>query len=795
MTKNDRAVCIHGHFYQPPRESPWREEIEAQDSAGPFHDWNERIADECYAPCAGARLLDERGQVRRVMNLYARMSFNVGPTLLSWMETADPATYRAILAADRASRERFSGHGSAIAQAYGHAILPLATRRDKETQVRWGIRDFEHRFQRRPEALWLPETAVDTETLEVLAGEGMRYVLLAPHQVRRVRPLQGAWTDVTAGTIDTTQPYLVHLPSGGSIAVFVYDGSIAHGVSFGDLLENGDRFLARLEAAAPRDEGLVHVATDGETYGHHHRFGEMALAYVLEKLETHAEARLTNYGEWLEMHPPAHEAEIAPNTSWSCAHGVERWRADCGCTTYSRPGWTQAWRAPLRRAVDELAERLDNAYATRARPLFRDPWAARDAYVDALLNPGDVHRFLDAQAARPLDAGERTTALELLEMQRHRLLTLTSCGWYFADLAGIEAVQVLRYAARAIELAHGLGERDVEEPFLERLAEARSNDPAAGDGRRIYERLVRSAAVDASRAAREHALAALFDRDERHAVTARTALASSSSGIATADLERVERRTAAARLVAGRVRVQFRRTHRTADMTYAGLRSATTSPLVGARPAVPADRAAELAHLFDETGPSGAARQITATFPPPIRLGDSLSPRALADLEADVAALALESVADGESALALLADPRIERSGGMRGLALFSLHRRLERLAQRSNDIDALEALLEAAMAASLPVNGAVLAHEVGRMGARELGASDALDREVMERLERAVALARRLAADVNLWRAQEACLHALRKLGTARGEMAGSLARLAHALAVQPTEPGFVES
>ncbi len=767
MTRVDRAVCIHGHFYQPPRENPWREAVPPQDSASPFHDWNEKIADECYAPCARARLLDGQGRVRRVMNAYARMSFNVGPTLLSWMETADPGTYRAILDADRESQARFSGHGAAIAQAYGHAILPLASRRDKETQVRWGIRDFEHRFRRRPEALWMPETAVDVETLEVLAAEGMRYAILAPHQIRRVRPLQSAtWQTVDTGPFDTTMPYLVRLPSGASIAVFAYDGVIAHGVSFGDLLENGDRLLDRLLSALPSDGGLVHLATDGETYGHHHRFGEMALAYVLERLEERSDVRLTNYGEWLDAHPPTHEAEIAPNTSWSCPHGIERWRSACGCMTYSRPGWNQAWRAPLRRAMDELSDRLDATYSSRAGSLLRDPWKARDAYVDVVLDSAAVGPFLDAQAARPLGQDERVRVLRLLEMQRHRLLAATSCGWYFADLAGIETLQVMRYAARAIELAEGLGERGVEAAFVNRIAEAKSNEPALGDGRAIYERLVRRAMVDPLRAVREHAVAALFDRP-----------VIASPGIAVADLEKMERRTAESHLVAGRARVMVRRTRETADVAYAGIRGGTDVPHVGAAtlgvPDGERDIGRDVISQFDAEGANAATREIAAAFAAPVRLEEILSPRDLADLESDAAAHALDSIENGGALLAVPGDPRIAHSGALRGLALFALHHRLAVLARSMDSLVAMETLLEQAKAASLPVSGALLAHTLGLTIARELAEDDSkgLTPASTDLLVRAVARARTLAPDVNLWRAQEAYVELVLGLREARIE------------------------
>jgi alpha-amylase/alpha-mannosidase (GH57 family) len=731
------------------------------------------------------------------MNAYARMSFNVGPTLLSWMQEADPTTYQAILDADRESQSRFSGHGAGIAQAYGHAILPLATRRDKVTQVRWGIRDFELRFGRRPEALWLPETAVDVETLEVLAAEAMRYVLLAPHQVLRVRPIRSAgWQAVDAGTLDTTIPYLVRLPSGASITAFPYDGSIAHDVSFGDLLTSGDRFLARLLSALPRDGGLIHVATDGETYGHHHRFGEMALAYMLERLEARDDVRITHHAEWLDEHPPRHEAEIAPNTSWSCAHGVERWRSDCGCTTYSRAGWNQAWRAPLRRAVDELSARLDAVYESRATGLLRDPWAARDAYVDVVLDPATADEFLDAQAARPLDRGEQVATLCLLEMQRHRLLAATSCGWYFADLAGLEVVQVLRYAARAIDLAEDLGERDVEDTLLTRLAEAESNDPASGDGRQIYERLVRTAAVDPLRAVKEHVVSRLFDQVGARAPSARP----SAPGIVVADLEQTERRTAESHVVVGRARARIRRTRETVDVVYAGIRSGSGAPHVGAA-ATGAPRTSEVAgdvgrsivSSFDGEGADAAARRIAEVFPAPVRLEDVLSPRDLADLESAAAAAALQSVEDQGATLAVLGDPRIAHSGALRGLALFALHRRLARLAVTLEDLDAMEALLEQARAASLPVSGATLAHELGRTIARAIAGWDprGLRGASIELAARAATRARALTPEVNLWRTQESYLQLAERVREAETELPNAvleaLGRLGDALGVRP--------
>ncbi len=490
-----RYVCIHGHFYQPPRENPWLEMVERQPSASPFHDWNERITVECYRPNATARILDEQNRIRRIVDNYARMSFNVGPSLLGWLERHAADVYAAMLEADETSRRRFSGHGSALAQAYNHLIMPLADDRDRRTQVRWGIRDFESRFGRGPEGMWLPETAVDLASLEALAAEGIRFTILAPHQARRVRPLAGGpWRTVDERGLDTGRAYLQRLPSGRSIALFFYHGALARGVAFEGLLESGSAFADRLLELSRHGEGeeasLAHLATDGETYGHHHRFGEMALAAALARVEAAADVRLTNYGEFLELHPPTMEVEIAEDTSWSCVHGIERWRSDCGCHSGGEPNWSQAWRVPLRQALDGLRDGLRPAFEAAARELLEDPWEARDAYVDVVLDRSDesVAAFVERHGAGRSSEDERVRILRLMELQRHLQLMYTSCGWFFNDVAGIETLQVLGYAARALELADGaLGNVEkVRERFLEVLGRARSNRPEAGSAADLW---------------------------------------------------------------------------------------------------------------------------------------------------------------------------------------------------------------------------------------------------------------------------------------------------------------------
>ncbi len=513
----DRYICVHGHFYQPPRENPWLEAIEVQDSAYPFHDWNERITAECYGPNAASRILDGDGRITRIVNNYSRISFNFGPTLLAWLASERPEIYRAVLAADTESRERFSGHGSALAQAYNHMILPLASARDRATQVAWGLRDFEHRFSRPAEGMWLPETAVDLDTLEVLADQGVAFTVLAPHQVARVRPLDGGvWTDVSGGRVDPTRPYLVRLPSGSTIVAFFYDGPISRAVAFEGLLNRGEALAERLVGAFSDERTwpqLVHIATDGETYGHHHRHGDMALAYALHTIEARRGVRLTNYGEYLEHHPPTHEVEIIEDTSWSCAHGIERWRADCGCSSGMNMGWSQAWRGPLRDALDWLRDAVAAPFEERGAELLKDPWAARDAYVEVVLDrsPETLGRFLAAQAAAPLDDAETVRVLKLLELQRHAMLMYTSCGWFFDDLSGIETVQVIQYAGRVVQLAREVLGAELEEPFLERLAEARSNLEEQGNGRDIFERTVKPATVDLAKVGAHYALSSLFE--------------------------------------------------------------------------------------------------------------------------------------------------------------------------------------------------------------------------------------------------------------------------------------------
>ena len=518
----ERYVCIHGHFYQPPRENPWLEAIELQDSAYPYHDWNERITAECYLPNATSRILDGEGRITRIQNNYSRISFNFGPTLLAWMGEKTPEVYQEILAADRESRNYFSGHGSALAQVYNHMILPLAHPRDKFTQILWGLRDFEHRFGRAPEGMWLSETAVDLETLDILARLGIRFTILSPYQAHQVRRFRGRnWIDVSGGRIDPSRSYALRLPSGRRMNLFFYDGPISQAVAFEKLLANGEHFAGRLMSAFSDSRTwpqLAHIATDGETYGHHHRFGEMALSYALQHIEANEGTRLTNYGEFLEKHPPNHEIRIFENSSWSCVHGIERWRGNCGCNSGMNPGWNQEWRAPLREALDWLRDAMARSYEEKGRQWLKDPWAARNNYIRVILDrsPENVDKFFQDHAASPLSEADRITALKLLELQRHAMLMYTSCGWFFDELSGIETVQVIQYAGRAIQLSEDLFGDSLETQFLERLEKAKSNIPDHRDGRHIYEKFVKPAVVNLEKVGAHYAIRSLFEPYAEH---------------------------------------------------------------------------------------------------------------------------------------------------------------------------------------------------------------------------------------------------------------------------------------
>lgn len=516
--KNNIFLTIHGHFYQPPRENPWLEAIELQDSALPFHDWNERINKECYNPNSVSKIVDSRNRILDVVNNYEHMSYNFGPTLLSWMEQFAPLTYERIIKADIESIPEHNGHGNAIAQVYNHIIMPLANEQDKQTQVKWGIRDFEYRFGRKPEGIWLAETAVDDDTLRVLVENGIKFTILSPYQAEKFRKKgDKEWTDVSWGNIDPARSYKYNIKSapGKSIDLFFYDGAISRSVAFDELLKDGNKFIKRLKEGVSecRDyPQLINIATDGESYGHHTKFGDMALAYVLKIKAKDEGFTITNYAEYLEKYKSDCEVEIKQASSWSCFHGVGRWKEDCGCSTGGHPGWNQKWRKPLRNALDYLRDEFAQIFEQEGAKYFDNVWEVRNKYIEVILdrNEMNVKKFQQENFKPELSDEDKVKAMELLEIQRQSLLMYTSCGWFFSEISGIETVQIMKYAARAMQLASRFTNKNLEEYFLNILAEAKSNIPEHGTGKDIFERFVKPSIVTTKQIASLWALSSLY---------------------------------------------------------------------------------------------------------------------------------------------------------------------------------------------------------------------------------------------------------------------------------------------
>ncbi len=517
-SNNDIFLTIHGHFYQPPRENPWLEAIELQDSALPFHDWNERINKECYNPNSVSKIVDSRNRILDVVNNYEYMSYNFGPTLLSWLEHFAPLTYERIIKADIESIPQHNGHGNAIAQVYNHMIMPLANEHDKQTQIKWGIRDFEYRFGRKPEGMWLAETAVDDATLRILEENGIKFTILSPYQADKFKKKGDKdWTDVSWGNIDPARSYRYNIKSapGKFIDLFFYDGAISRSVAFDELLKDGNKFSKRLKEGVSdcRDyPQLVNIATDGESYGHHTKFGDMALAYVLKIKAKDEGFTITNYAEYLDKYRSDCEVEIKQASSWSCFHGVGRWKEDCGCSTGGHPGWNQMWRKPLRDALDYLRDELAVVFEENGKKYFDNVWDVRNNYIDVILDRSDmsIKNFQQANFHKDLSDEDKVSAMELLEIQRQAMLMYTSCGWFFSEISGIETVQIMKYAARAMQLASKFTDKNLEENFLNILSQAKSNIPEHGTGKDIYERFVKPSVVTTKQIASLWALSSLY---------------------------------------------------------------------------------------------------------------------------------------------------------------------------------------------------------------------------------------------------------------------------------------------
>ena len=507
-----KYLCIHGHFYQPPRENAWLEEVEIQDSASPFHDWNERITSECYRPNATSRILNSQNRITDIVNNYSKISFNFGPTLLSWLEHHAADVYAAILKADRLSMEHFDGHGSAMAQVYNHIIMPLANKRDKKTQILWGLEDFRSRFGREAEGMWLAETAVDLETLETLSEYGIKFTVLAPRQAKQYRRVgETTWTS----GIDSKKHYKCNLPNGKQITLFFYDGERSQDVAFKGLLKNGKDFADSLVRSfdSREEQQLVHIATDGESYGHHHRHGDMALAFCCRYIEENQLAQLTNYGQYMHLFEADHEVEIHENSSWSCYHGVERWRSNCGCGNES--GYHQKWREPLRESLNWVRDQVATVYKEQIEAYQVDPWKLRNEYIQVILNrnPEFVDRFLKIHFKKAISNSTRSKIIRLLEMQRQSLLMFTSCGWFFDEVSRIETVQILQYANRAIQLTEQVANVKLEHEFIHRLSKAESNLPEVKNAAVIYQEKIQPKRIGLINVGIHYAVASLFDEN------------------------------------------------------------------------------------------------------------------------------------------------------------------------------------------------------------------------------------------------------------------------------------------
>ena len=567
--KNEVFLAIHGHFYQPPRENPWLEAIELQDSALPFHDWNERINKECYNPNSVSKIVDSRNRILDMVNNYEHISFNFGPTLLSWMEKFAPLTYERIIKADIESISEHNGHGNAIAQVYNHMIMPLANAHDKDTQIKWGIKDFEYRFGRKPEGMWLAETAVDDDTLRLLEANGIKFTILSPYQALKIRK-EGAkeWQDVSWGNVDPARSYRYNIKSapGKYIDLFFYDGAISRSVAFDELLKDGNKFIKRLKEGISdlRDyPQLVNIATDGESYGHHTKFGDMALAYVLQIKAKDAGFSITNYAEYLDKYRSDYEADIKQASSWSCFHGVGRWKEDCGCSTGGHPGWNQKWRKPLREALDYLRDEMVKIFEQEGPKYFnKDIWEVRNNYISVILDRSSriISKFQQENFKADLSDIQKVRAMELLEIQRQAMLMYTSCGWFFSEISGIETVQIMKYAARAMQLAANFTKADFEKKFLEILSEAKSNIAEYGTGKDIFERFVKPSIITMKQIASLWAISSLYqDFDDEEYVYCYKVIRH--------DYQKVEKGNS--RFVTGCIEVQSRITQQKSNLIFA----------------------------------------------------------------------------------------------------------------------------------------------------------------------------------------------------------------------------------
>jgi alpha-amylase/alpha-mannosidase (GH57 family) len=763
----DRYVCIHAHFYQPPRENPWLEAIEIQDSAYPYHDWNERVTAECYAPNAAARILDGEQKIIDIVNNYAKISFDFGPTLISWIEDKAPRLYKAIQSADKESCERFGGHGAAMAQAYNHMIMPLANDRDKSTQTIWGIRDFEHRFGRYPEGMWLPEAAVDLQALETLAAQKIRFTVLPQHAAKRVRPIgKTNWKDVSGGQIDPSRAYLCNLPSGRSIVLFFFDGPISHAVAFENILMRGEDFAQRLMGGfsdGRKWPQLTNIATDGETYGHHRAHGDMALSYALRYIETEKLANLTAYADFLEKHAPTHEVDIVENTSWSCVHGVERWRSNCGCNS-GRPGWNQEWRTPLRAAFDWLRDTLTPKYEQNASAVFAEPWRARDEYISVILDRSrdNIDRFLREQAGRELKECEKVHALKLMELQRHLMLMYTSCGWFFDELSGLETVQAIQYSGRAVQLAQSLFHDDkIEQEYVDKLAAAHSNIPEHSDGKKIYEIFVRPAMLDLNKVGAHYAISSLFEAYPPHSQTYCYQIDQEDHTILSSGKSRVS---------VGRIRITSDITLDSARVTFGAVHLGDHYVTGGVREFVSVEVYKDTAERITKAFESGDFTDLIRAIDVAFGSGSYSLKLLFRDEQRKILQIILNSaLEEAESSYRQLYDSRaplmrfvaahgIPHIRHFQAAAEVTLNSELRRAIEAENvNVDLVRALMEEARAVHVNLDAATLEFALRRklQSMAEDWEQHPCDLEKIGSLESAVKLARSFPFEVRLWEIQ----------------------------------------
>ena len=791
MAPTKRFVCIHGHFYQPPRENPWLETVETQDSATPYHDWNERICAECYATNGAARIQNGKNQITRIVNNYARMNFNFGPTLLSWLRDNAPRTHRMIVDGERRSRRGFRGYSSAMAQVYNHMIMPLANRRDKTTQIRWGIADYQYHFGAPPDGMWLAETAADTETLELLAEHGIKFTVLAPHQCKRVRArradagagakdgaaAENPWVDTPNASVDTTRPYLMRFASGKSIALFFYDGPTSRAIAFEGLLNSGESFVGRLKAGFKdaTEPQLVHVATDGESYGHHHKHGEMALAYALRLLEQDKTVKLTNYGNYLAQFPPQYDCEIVEKTSWSCAHGIERWRSDCGCSS-GKPGWNQAWRTPLRKGLDEIRDAIAPLTEEEGKKLFEDVWSARNDYIQVILYRSEeaVTRFFLEHQQHELTEEEQVRGLQLMEMQRNAQLMYTSCGWFFDDISGIETVQVIAYAARVLQLARQLfGERaaPLEAAFVARLGEAKSNVPAMGDGARIYNEKIKPMELGLEQVAAHYAISSVFSSYSEDMELFSYRVRRSRYEIYT---------SGRGKLAVGRAHVASAITGAQQSFSFAVLHFGDQNITAAVKPYAESD-----GQEYEEFAAKAAEQVQKADFPGVIRLIDRFYGHVdysltslFGDEQRRIVQLILNSTLwdiessltniyeDHASLLHYLSQAGLPKPPALTLAAGFAINAGLRR-ALESDPIDlaTMRSFLQLAKADKVPLESATLSYIADQRMKRAMVELQ-LSAGSLEMLDRALTLARTLVEmpfDLNLWQAQNIWYEILR--------------------------------